>query len=159
MFDLKSKIAIVTGASSGLGADAARAYAEHGAGVALLARRKDKLAKELEENGTKAIAIQCDVADETSVASAVEEVIDCFGKVDILLNNAGIAVGGSVTSLTQEAWQRSMDINVKGIYLTCKYVIPHMQKQSYGKIVNVSSVNAFKADKNKLFYPAFLQCI
>lgn len=151
LFDLTGKAAIVTGASSGLGADAARAYAEYGANVALLARRKGKLealAEEINQAGGKAIAIQCDVANEESVKKAVEEVFAVFGNVDILLNNAGIAVSGSVEKLTVEDWDRSMDINVKGIYLMCKYVVPSMREQKYGKIVNIASINAIIADKS-----------
>ncbi len=151
LFDLTGKVAIVTGASSGLGADAARAYAEYGADVALLARRKDKLdavVKEIEAMGRRAIAIACDVSEEENVRQAVEETVSRFEKVDILLNNAGIAAGGSVETLTEAAWNQSMDINVKGIFLLCKYVIPHMKAQNYGRIVNIASVNAVVADKS-----------
>ncbi|WP_434565036.1 SDR family oxidoreductase [Thermoanaerobacterium thermosaccharolyticum] len=150
LFDLTGKVAVITGASSGLGADAARAYAEYGANVALLARRKEKLdsvVKEIEASGKKAIAIQCDVTNEENIKNAVEEIISYYGKIDILLNNAGIAVGGSVEDLTVEQWNRVMDTNVKGIYLMCKYVIPHMKERKYGRIVNISSVNAIVADK------------
>lgn len=150
LFDLTGKVAVVTGASSGLGADAARAYAEQGAHVALLARRKEKLdsvVKEIEAAGHKAIAVQCDVSNEESIKKAIDEVLAHYGKIDILLNNAGIAVGGSVESLSVEGWDSSMDINVKGIFLMCKYVIPQMKEQKYGRIINIASVNAIVADK------------
>lgn len=150
LFDLTGKVAVVTGASSGLGADAARAYAEQGADVALLARRKEKLdniVKEIEATGKKAIAVQCDVSKEEDVEKAIKEVLEHYGKIDILLNNAGIAFTGSVENLTVEQWDTAMDINVKGIFLTCKYVVPHMKEQKYGKIINVASVNAVIADK------------
>jgi len=150
LFDLSGKVVIVTGASSGLGADAAIAYAEYGADVAILARRKDKLdllAKEIEAKGRKALAVECDVSSEESVKIAVNTVIKTFGKVDILLNNAGVAQIGTVEQLPLEAWDNSMDINVKGIYLMCKYTLPFMRKQQYGKIINVASVNAIIADK------------
>lgn len=150
LFDLSGKVAVITGASSGLGADAARAYAAQGADVALLARRKEKLdavAKEIETTGRKTIAVPCDVSKESDVKSAVEQVLQKFGKIDILLNNAGVAQGGSVESLTADQWDRSMDINVKGIYLACKYVVPGMKKRGYGRIVNIASVNAVLADK------------
>lgn len=150
MFDLTGKVAVVTGASSGLGADAAKAYAAQGANVALLARRKEKLdqvVKEIEATGRKAIAVQCDVSDEKSVENAVKEVLAHFGKIDILLNNAGIAFAGSVENMTVEQWDSAMDINVKGIFLMCKYVVPQMREHKYGKIVNVASVNAILGDK------------
>ncbi|WP_313134647.1 SDR family NAD(P)-dependent oxidoreductase [Anaerocolumna sp.] len=152
LFDLTGKVAVITGASSGLGADAARAYAEQGADVALLARRKEKLdevVKEIEAMGKKAIAVQCDVSKEEDVEKAIKEVLEHYNKIDILLNNAGIAFAGSVENLTVEQWDTAMDINVKGIFLTCKYVVPHMKKQKYGKIVNVASVNAIVADKSE----------
>ena len=150
LFDLTGKIAVITGASSGLGADAARAYAAQGADVALLARRKAKLdnvVKEIEATGKKALAVQCDVSKEENVKQAVEEVLAHYGKIDILLNNAGIAFAGSVENMTVEQWDTAMDINVKGIFLMCKYVVPQMKERKYGKIVNVASVNAVIADK------------
>lgn len=154
MFDLKGKVAVVTGASSGLGADAAIAYAENGADVAVLARRIEKLdsvAAQIRAMGRRALAVQCDVASEESVKAAIEKVINEFGKIDILLNNAGVAVRGGVHTLSEEEWDKSMDTNVKSCYLTSKYVIPHMMEQNYGKIVHVSSVNAKIADKNDMF--------
>lgn len=150
IFDLTGKVAVITGASSGLGADSAVAYAEAGASVALLARRKAKLdgvVAKITEAGYKAIAVQCDVSQEDSVKAAVEEVLNHYGKIDILLNNAGIAKGGSVETLTTEDWDQSMDINVKGIFLMSKYVVPQMKAQKYGRIVNIASVNAVLADK------------
>ena len=151
LFDLTGKIAVVTGASSGLGADAAKAYAEYGADVALFARRKDVLesvASDIEKTtGRKTLAVECDVSKEDDVKKAIEEVISHFGKIDILLNDAGVAVPGTVEQLTVESWDKSMDINVKGMFLMAKYVIPYMRKQKYGKIVNIASVNAIVADK------------
>lgn len=153
MFDLTGKVAVVTGASSGLGADAARAYAEYGADVALLARRKEKLedvAADIQKKScgnNRVIAVACDVSDEESVKKAVEEVIKEFKTIDILLNDAGVAQLGTVEQLKIEEWDSSMNINVRGQYLMCKYVVPYMKKQKYGKIVNVASVNAIVADK------------
>ena len=146
MFDLTGKVAVVTGASSGLGADAALAYAQAGADVALLARRKEKLdavKEQIEKLGKKVIAVQCDVTSEESVKNAIAEVYEKMGKVDILLNNAGVAVRGGVHTLTEEEWNRSFDTNVKGIFLVSKYVVPKMIEQKYGKIVNIASVNVF----------------
>ena len=77
--------------------------------------------------------------------------MDRFGRIDILLNNAGVAVRGGVDTLTEEEWNLSMDTNVRGIYLMCKHVVPHMIEQEYGKIVNVASVNAVIADKQDVF--------
>ncbi|QOV18485.1 SDR family oxidoreductase [Blautia liquoris] len=154
LFDLSGKVAVITGASSGLGADAALAYAQAGADVALLARRVEKLENvksEIEKTGRKAIAVGCDVSDENKVKAAIGQVVDAFGHIDILLNNAGIAVGGGVDSMSVEDWDKSFDTNVKGIFLVSKYVVPHMKAQSYGKIVNIASINAVIADKGDMF--------
>jgi len=154
LFDLTGKVAVVTGASSGLGADAALAYAEAGADVALLARRVEKLEAvkvEIEKTGRKAITAACDVTDEESVKAAIAKVIETFGHIDILLNNAGIAVRGGVDSMTVEDWDKSFNTNVKGIFLASKYVVPHMKEKSYGKIVNIASINAVIADKADVF--------
>lgn len=153
-FDLTGKVAVVTGASSGLGADAALAYAKAGADVALLARRVEKLDEvkaEIEKIGKRAMAVACDVTDEESVKAAIGKVLEFFGHIDILLNNAGIAVRGGVDSMTVEEWDKSFDTNVKGIFLACKYVVPHMKERGYGKIVNIASINALIADKMDVF--------
>lgn len=154
MFELHGKVALVTGASSGLGKDAALAYAKAGADVALLARRLDKLeavAEEIRSLGRKAIAIACDVSKEESVKEAVDCALKEFSHIDILLNNAGIAIRGGVHQVSEEDWQKGMDINVKGIFLVSKYVVPGMIKQEYGKIVNISSINGIIADKDDMF--------
>jgi gluconate 5-dehydrogenase len=154
LFDLTGKVAVVTGASSGLGADAALAYAEAGADVALLARRAEKLSEvkaEIEKTGRKVIAVGCDVTNEESVKAAMQTVIDAFGHIDILLNNAGVAVRGGVDSMSEEDWNKSFDTNVKGTFLACKYVIPQMKERGYGKVVNIASANAVIADKNDMF--------
>jgi gluconate 5-dehydrogenase len=153
-FDLTGKVAVVTGASSGLGADAARAYAQSGAKVALLARRKDKLAgvaDEIRKAGGQAVTVECDVSKEESCKAAVTEVIREYGRIDILLNNAGVAQRGSVETLTVDEWDNSMNVNVRGIFLMAKYVIPQMKKQNYGKVVNIASINALLADKDDMF--------
>jgi gluconate 5-dehydrogenase len=154
LFDLTGKVAVVTGASGGLGADAARAYVDAGADVAILARRKEKLdslKEELSASGKKVLAVQCDITKEESVKTACEEVLKEFGKVDILLNNAGVATLGGVDSLTEEDWDKAMDTNLKGIFLMSKYIVPQMRERKYGKIINIASVNAIIADKSPMF--------
>lgn len=150
LFDLAGRVAVVTGASSGLGRDAAMAYAQAGADVALLARRIDRLEevkRGIEKIGRKALAVACDVTDEESVKNACNIVLEHFGKVDILLNNAGIAIRGSVEELSVEDWDKVMNTNVRSIFLMTKYLIPQMRERKYGKIVNIASVNAIVADK------------
>lgn len=154
MFDLNGKVAVITGASSGLGADAAIAYAKQGADVAILARRIDKLEevkKEIDSLGRKCLALECDVTSEENVKNTIDTILKEYGHIDILLNNAGVAVGGGVDTLTEEAWDKSMDTNVKSIFLVSKYVIPGMKERNYGKIVNIASVNAVVCDKMDIF--------
>ena len=154
MFDLNGKVAVVTGASSGLGRDAAIAYAQAGADVVLLARRLERLeevAEEIKKIGRDVLAIKMDVTDEENVKAGIQQAYDHFGHLDILLNNAGIAVRGGVDSLTVEDFDKSMDVNVKGIFLVSKYVVKHMMDNNYGRIVNVASINAVMADKDDVF--------
>lgn len=154
LFDLTGRTAVVTGASSGLGAEAAIAYAQAGADVALLDIKVDGLSQlktEIEEIGRKTLAVECDVTQEESVKTAVQKIMDVFGKIDILLNNAGVAVPGSVEDMTEEEWDKSFNTNVKGIFLISKYIIPQMKEKKYGKIVNIASVNAIVADKENKF--------
>lgn len=152
MFDLTGKVAVVTGASSGLGYDAAYAYAEYGANVVLLARRYERLVALKEkiesETGRRALAIKCDVMVEEEVKAAVEQAIAEFGKIDILLNDAGTNILGDVVSLKTEDWNTVVNTNLRGPFLMCKYVVPHMKERGYGKIVNIASVNAIMADKD-----------
>lgn len=154
LFDLTGKVAVITGASSGIGARAAVAYAEAGADVAILARRLEKLSdieETVEKLGRKALAVQCDVTSEESVKAAMEKVREEYGRIDILFNNAGVAVTGGVDTMSEEDWDKSFDTNVKGIFLCSKYVVPIMKEQNYGKIVNTASVNAVIVDKQDVF--------
>jgi len=149
MFRLDGKIAIVTGASGGIGRAATMAYAESGADVAVLdknAESLEALSEEVrEKTGRIAFPVQCDVSDELSVKNAIEMSVDRFGKVDILFNNAGIAIRGSVETIPLEDWEKVMAVNLRGIFLLSKYVVPYMRKARYGKIINNSSVDAIRA--------------
>lgn len=154
LFDLTGKVALVNGASSGLGASAAVAYAEYGADVIICARRIEKLEevkKQIEALGRKCLAVKCDATVEDEIKNAVQKGIKAFGHIDILLNNAGIAVRGGVDSLNVEDWDKSFNTNVRSDFLFSKYVIPHMIEQKYGKVVNVASVNAVVGDKDDRF--------
>lgn len=143
IFDLTGKVAIVTGASSGLGVQFAHVLADNGAKVVLVARRVDKLnsvAKELEGKGATVLPIQCDVADEAQVGNVVDKTIKKFGEIDILINNAGVGAVTPLEQTTREDWDRVHDINVTGVFLFSKHVVPHMRKRGYGKIINISSM-------------------
>lgn len=145
---LQDKVCIITGAGSGMGQTAARMFAREGAKVALFEVNEQwglRTARDIQAGGGEAAFYSCNVADEQSVRTAVEQTVERYGGVDVLYNNAGImpAEDGSVLETTVEVWDRVMDVNVKGIFLMCKYVIPHMIKQQKGSIINIASFVAF----------------
>lgn len=143
LFDLKGKVAIVTGASSGLGVQFAKALAGEGAHVVVVARRMEKLEvvkKEIEGMGRKSIAIQCDVNKEEEIKKVVEKTIQEFGRVDIVVNNAGVSSISPAEDMTETQWDQVVDTNLKSVFMFSKHVAPQMIKQKYGKIINISSM-------------------
>jgi 3-oxoacyl-[acyl-carrier protein] reductase len=99
--------------------------------------------KEIQDLGRRAIGIRCDVSKAKDIENMVQKVVDEFGKIDILVNNAGIAFRATpIWEVTEEAWDMTVDVMLKGTFLCCKYVLPHMIKQQYGKIVNIGSIGA-----------------
>ena len=131
---------MITGASRGIGAAAARAFADAGANVALLARSTSDIADLAGEIGEKAIAIPCDVARYTEVTAAVAQTKQSFGKVDVLINNAGtVAPIGHLQETDPEAWGHLIDVNVKGVMHGLHAVMPDMIAQGSGTIINISS--------------------
>jgi NADP-dependent 3-hydroxy acid dehydrogenase YdfG len=137
---LDGRIALVTGASSGIGSAVAHELARLGARVALAARRADRLAQVVEELDGDAVGIECDVADEASVAAAVARVTERFGAApDILVNNAGVGSFSSVVDADPADWRRMLDVNVTGSFLCARAVLPAMLERGEGSIVNVCS--------------------
>jgi gluconate 5-dehydrogenase len=155
-FDLKGKVAIVTGASSGLGEQFAKALAAQGADVAILARRKEKLdllAKQIEETGRKCLPVACDVCDEESIERAVKEVVDTFGRIDILVNNAGVVeYSAGLHDHTTEQWDKVLNTDLKGVFLMGRAVSKTMMKQNSGKIINIASVGGIQAGGAQVSY-------
>lgn len=149
VFDLTGKVALITGASSGIGVEFARALAYRGADVAIFARRIDKLeetAKEVREFGHEVLAVSCDVTDESQIERAVKEVVDHFGKIDILVNNAGYCIPNPTITMTQEEWHRVIDVNLNGVFFMTKHVAPHMMAQNWGRIINIGSMYGLRAN-------------
>lgn len=145
LFDLTGKYALVVGASSGLGRQFAKALARAGATVAIAARRAEKLAEtkaQVEALGGTCIAVSCDVCNEESIKNCVAEVVKAFGRIDILCNNAGIATFGEFTSTTTSDWDRTFDVNIKGMYVMTREVAKVMKEQNYGRIINTASISA-----------------
>ena len=139
----RDKSVLVTGASSGIGHDVAIAFGEQGARVALLARRKshlDELARKIEKAGGKALAIDCDVTDRARVFAAVDQVKESFGKIDILINSAGLLISGSFEEMRSEDLEKMMAVNLFGAVNAMQAVLPLMRKAKGGSIVNISSL-------------------
>jgi len=139
---LAGKVALVTGASSGIGEGAALALAEAGAIVAVNGRRGerlDALVARIEAAGGKALALPGDVANEADARKAVEDTVAAFGRIDILINSAGVNEQGGIESLPLEQWHRLIDINLMGTIYTSRVAFPIMKAQGAGDIVNISS--------------------
>lgn len=140
----KDKIIVITGASSGIGRSAAIEFANKGAKLVLVARRKEKLdelAKSLSKS-TEVLVCQCDVSDKSQVESMTAQVLNKFSKIDILVNNAGFAIYGTVSDLSIEEIESQMRTNYLGMVYCTKNFLPIFQKQNSGHIVNVASVAA-----------------
>jgi 3-oxoacyl-[acyl-carrier protein] reductase len=137
---LKDKVALITGASRGIGRASCLALAKEGATIVGTARNTDDLASLEKEIGGKTKTFACDVTKSADVAACVKQTIAAFGRIDILINNAGIGGYRPFLQWTEEDYDRIMDTNAKSTWLFCKEVIPHMLKQKGGNIVNLSSV-------------------
>jgi short-subunit dehydrogenase len=141
--DIKGKVAIITGASIGIGAATARVFAASGAKLALAARSTEKLkllADEVKQQGIEAIVLPTDMRDPTQVHHMVEETLHHFGQVDVLINNAGQAVAGRIEELSLDDYRAVIDLNVFGPLAAMQAAIPAMRRQGRGIIVNVSSM-------------------
>lgn len=140
---LEGKVALVTGASSGIGAAAAVALAAAGATVAMSARRKERLeelVRQIENAGGKALALPGDMAVEAEALAAVEDTVAAFGRIDILINSAGVMQAGGIENADLDLIRRVYDINLFGSIYTCKAAVAHMLRQGGGDIINVSSM-------------------
>ncbi len=146
---MAGSVALVTGASSGIGAATARALAAQGAAVALAARRLDRLedlAREISESGGRALAIEADVTDLSAAESVVQRAVAEYGTLDILVNNAGVMLLGPILDAPVEEWQRMVDLNLLGLLYCAKAAIPHLleaaenNQRGAADLVNISSV-------------------
>ncbi|MDK2934939.1 MAG: 3-oxoacyl-[acyl-carrier protein] reductase [Clostridiales bacterium] len=141
---LEGKVAIITGASRGIGRETVELMAELGAKVVISYVRNDGLAKELydrvTQKGQEALLFKGDLSDYEEAKQLIDSTIQKFGKIDILVNNAGITDPRFFLEISEEDWDGMMDINLKSMYNCCKHAVPYMIEQSYGKIINMSSV-------------------
>lgn len=154
---IKDKVAVITGAANGIGRATAEVFAAEGAVVVLADvdyALAEKGSKEIASAGGKAWAVQCDVSRADSVNAMVESVVQRFGRIDIAHANAAVQINKEAIAVTEEEWDRLHGVNLKGVFLTCKYVIPVMQRQKKGAIIISSSGHAFATYPNSSAYAA-----
>lgn len=148
---------VITGASSGLGEATARLLSAAGASVVLGARRVDRiqsLADELNAKGGKALALATDVTNHDQVKKLVDSAVQKFGRIDVMINNAGIMPHSPLERLKIDDWNRTIDVNIKGVLYGIAAALPHMKQQKSGHIINVSSVAGHKVTPNGAVYCA-----
>lgn len=142
---LLGKVAIVTGAASGIGKGTAELFAEHGARLVLVDRDGDELdavRSRLVELGAEVVTVPGDVARRETIASIVDRAVASFGQIDVVFNNAGIMPSGDLLSFAEETWDEVLAVNLKSMFLMCKAVLPQMLDRRSGSIINMSSVAA-----------------
>ncbi len=150
IFSLEGRVALVTGGNSGIGREMALAMRDAGAKVAIGSRRTDRNAEVLEQLGPDGAAFQLDVSDETSVEKTMKAIADRYGRLDILINNAGAVNRMSVFELERSDWDHVMNVNVTGTFLCTKHAARMMKAQGGGKIVNISSIYGLTAPSKGL---------
>jgi len=151
---LAKKIALITGAGTGIGRATALAFAREGARVVLMGRRLAPLEAVAAEIGPAALPLAGDVSHSADVARVVARTIEHFGGLDVLVNNAGVLIAGTAESHREADFDLTMDVNVKGVWLMAKAVIPHLRRAGGGSIVNLSSVGGLMGIANRVAYGA-----
>ena len=164
---LKDRVALVTGASSGIGRGIALEFAREGAGVAVVDIREAPLrgkyhetdvttptVSEIEQSGGEGLFIQADAADEAQVEAAVARTVDHFGGLDILVNNAGIHIPGGIGELSVEDWDRVVGLNLRGVFLMTRTALPHLKRSKHGRIIHIASVHAYGGGAGPAYAPA-----
>ncbi len=152
---LHRKVTIITGAAAGIGEASARAFAREGARLVLVdldGERLGKLTEELEQSGTMVLEIAGDVAESAVCRNVVDRVTNQFGRIDVLFNNAGIVLNGSLLECTEDDWERTMGVNLKSMYMMCRAALPLMRKQGSGCIINMSSIAGTNGIPNRGVY-------
>ena len=157
MFSLKNKIAIVTGASQGIGKSISEIFSIAGAHVVCLARNEDRLRElvsEISTNGNSASYISCDVSDGNSIEDALKSVVKDYKQIDILVNNAGITKDSLILRMKEQNWDQVMNTNLKGAFYSTKIVLRHMMKKKYGRIINITSIVGLQGNPGQSNYAA-----
>ena len=155
--NIEGKVVVITGASSGLGEATARLLSAEGARVVLGARRIDRLnalAEELVREGRDALALTADVTDRAQVQRLVDRAVQAYGRIDVMVNNAGLMPHSPLERLKVDDWDRMIDVNLRGVLYGIAAALPHMQRQKSGQFINVSSVAGHKVGVNGAVYSA-----
>ena len=157
MTRLAGKVALITGGGTGIGRATALAFARETAKVAVVGRRLEKLlevVKEMKAAGGDAIAVSCDVSRAADVQGAVRKTVETFGKLNVVVNNAGVLHVSTIEEIAEDEWDRLIDANLKGPFLMCRAALPEFRKAGGGAIVNVGSVLGLVAMKKRAAYCA-----
>ncbi len=159
MLDLSGKVAVITGASRGIGREAARMMAECGAHVVINYCRDRAQAEAIaglinKNTPGKAIAVQADVGNRDEAVKLVETATKEFGRIDVLVNNAGIWTYGAIADMPEEVWDETLRVNLKSVYYCCRLVVPHMIGQGGGRIINISSTAGQRGEPLHSHYAA-----
>jgi NAD(P)-dependent dehydrogenase (short-subunit alcohol dehydrogenase family) len=149
---LKNNTAIVTGAGSGIGRACAIALASEGARVALVGRRRERLEETSREIGESGHVLAADVSHKDEIARVIEKTVEHFGAVNVLLNNAGVLHIGTAEQITEEEWDETFNVNVRGLWLLSRAVLPQMRKAGGGSIINIASVLGINGARNRASY-------
>jgi 3-oxoacyl-[acyl-carrier protein] reductase len=150
----ENKVAIVTGAGQGMGKQVSLDLAAEGAMVVvidIIPELIEEVCKVIEQNGGKCMSVICDVTSREQVDGMIQKTMDIFGRVDILINNAGLLIPGTIEETSDELIDKTLDINVKGVLYAIHAITPIMKKQRYGRIVNVSSITGKRGDNSTIF--------
>ncbi len=151
------RVVVITGAGAGIGRDSALAFAREGAAVAVLevrAVRAEQTAELVRQAGGTAVAFPCDVRDGVQVEQAIAAVAECFGRIDVLFNNAGTTRPGDVVSVSIEDWDMVLDVNLRGTFLVSRAVLPQMLALGGGAVINMGSVDGLAGDARMAAYNA-----
>ncbi len=157
MFDFKNKVVIVTGGTRGIGLEIVKIFSENGAKVVLFGSRKetvDKALKVLEDEGLKVKGYYPNLMDFNSVDEVIKKIYDEYGRIDVLVNNAGISANKKIEDTTQKDFEDIMNLNVNAIFNTSKSVVPYMKRQKFGVILNTSSMVSIYGQPSGVGYPA-----
>jgi NAD(P)-dependent dehydrogenase (short-subunit alcohol dehydrogenase family) len=149
---LHDKIALITGAGTGIGRAIALAFAREGAKLALVGRRQGRLEDVAKEAGGAPLVLAGDVSQQGYIDRIVEAVNSCFGRLDVVVNNAGVLHVGTAEQITEVQWDQTFNINVRGLWLLSRSVVPHMRKAGGGSIINMASVLGINGARNRAAY-------